>query len=557
VLLFSPTDKKSLYLGTQFVMKTTDGGLHWETISPDLTGAVSIEQSKSGGPATIENAKQRGYGVVTTIAPSTLKDGLIWAGSDTGLIHLTRDGGQSWKDVTPPGLSAWSEVALIEASHFDPGEAYAAVDRHRLDDQKPYLFRTRDYGASWQPITDGITAPSFLRAIREDPGKKGLLFAGTELGLYFSNDDGDHWQPLQLNLPAVSVQDMTIHGDDLVIATHGRAFWVLDDISPLRQINEVAKAEKVWLYRPSEAVRIDNDNFLGTPLPPDEPAAENPPNGAIFDYYLPKAVAHVKLEILDAQNDLVRVFSSDDEREPKQAPVPIAERWLTKPEILETAAGMHRFVWNLAWGAKKDSDQLDEGGDAEPRGPRAVPGMYQVRLTVDGKAITQPLEIAMDPRSSATGEELAQQLQWGRQIYADTLKSRRVLSEMKSTQKQLAQAEQRLTAVNAELRSSMSQMEAQIGKLVGSKNELENGAMGLEKANTGLLSALGVVASSDRTVPSQAIAVYEESAAAMRARISEWNQLKGSLLPQLNDKLRQAKLAPIAFQEDPQVEGER
>jgi photosystem II stability/assembly factor-like uncharacterized protein len=253
-------------------MKTTDGGLHWKTISPDLTGSSrgGIEQTTQLPPAN-EIAKNEGYGIVSTIAPSSLSSGLIWAGSDTGLIHMTRDGGKSWKDVTPQGISAWSDISLIEASRFDPAVAYAAVDRSRLDDQTPYIYRTRDYGSSWQLITNGIASSCFLRAIREDPKTKRLLFAGTEFGIYVSFDLGDHWKSLQLNLPMTSVRDLTIHGDDLVIASHGRSFWILDDISPLRQIALDGNAQTARLYRPAVAVRIDNDDFPGTPLPPEEP----------------------------------------------------------------------------------------------------------------------------------------------------------------------------------------------------------------------------------------------------------------------------------------------
>ena len=237
VLVQSPVENV-LYLGTQFVMKTTDGGLHWEKISPDLTGASpEAASAKSSEPVTAANAKQLGYGVVYTIAPSPLNPELIWAGSDTGLLHVTRDGGKSWQNVTPPGVTDWSKVTMIEASHFDPATAYAAVDRHRLDDQRPYLYRTRDYGKTWQEITSGIGATSFLNAIREDTQTKGLLFAGTELGVYVSLDDGDQWQSLQLNLPVTSVRDIAVHGDDLVIATHGRAFWILDNMALLRQLN--------------------------------------------------------------------------------------------------------------------------------------------------------------------------------------------------------------------------------------------------------------------------------------------------------------------------------
>ncbi len=402
VLLMSPFDKKTLYLGTQYVMKTLDGGLHWETISPDLTGSTQRPgDKKPEGPTTVANAKQRGYGVVFTIAPSSLNGNLIWAGSDTGLIHLTRDGGKTWKDVTPNGLTDWSKISLIEASHFDPAEAYAAVDRHRLDDQKPYLYRTRDYGATWQLITDGIGASSFLRSVREDPQTRGLLFAGTELGVYVSFDDGDHWQSLQLNLPTASIHDLAIHGDDLAVATHGRAFWILDNITPLRQAQDAVKADSAYLYRPAAAIRVDNDTFLGTPLPPEEPTANNPPNGAVIDYHLNASANHIKLEILDDKQNLVRTFSSDDAPEEKRPALPIADRWLPKPGVLETTPGMHRFVWNLSWGTPsvKAADQSSEYEYRSPRGPRAVPGTYQVRLTVDDKVLSQPLRIVMDPRS--------------------------------------------------------------------------------------------------------------------------------------------------------------
>ena len=248
-LIFSPLEPNTLYYGSQYVLKTTDGGLKWDQISPDLTGYD--KSAATTGPVTVENAKARGYGVIYSIAPSTVNKDVIWAGTDTGMIHVTQSGGSSWRNVTPETLTDWSKVTHMEASHFDVRAAYAAVDRHRLDDYGPYLYRTRDFGLTWTLATNGIPDRAFLNAIREDPERRGLLYAATEMGVYVSFDDADHWQPLQLNLPVTSVRDLVVHGDDLVIATHGRAFWILDDAAPLRQIDPTTAASDVVLYRPA------------------------------------------------------------------------------------------------------------------------------------------------------------------------------------------------------------------------------------------------------------------------------------------------------------------
>jgi len=555
VLALSPVDPTTLYLGTQYVMKTVDGGLHWETISPDLTGATRDTDAKPARPPTVETAKRGGYGVVFTIAPSVLNRDLIWAGSDTGLIHLSRDGGKNWKNVSPQGLSDWSKISLIEASHFDPGVAYAAVDRSRLDDQAPYIYRTRDYGATWQLITNGITAPAFLRAIREDPKSRGLLFAGTEFGVYVSFDDGDRWQSLQLNLPVTSVRDLVIHGDDLVIATHGRSFWVLDNVMPLRQALEARRASGPWLYRPATAVRIDNDSFSGTPLPPEEPTAENPPSGAVIDYFLRSSASSIRLEVLDAQQNLVRNFSSEDPVAGKHPPLPVAERWFPKPEVLEKTAGMHRFVWNLAWGSSGGPGADEDAEMRNPSGPKAVPGIYQVRLTVDGKTQTQSLTVIMDPRSPATRDVLAQQLQLGRQMFGETIETRRALAEIASVQKQLAEVQQKVGTQSSALKSALTEAESAIGKILTNKEHATNEGPGLQDAYAGLASDLRAVESGDRVVPSQAIAVYQESSQQVKSRIVEWAGFKQTRLAQLNQQLREANLAPIAIAEiEEQVE---
>jgi photosystem II stability/assembly factor-like uncharacterized protein len=548
VLVFSSVDPKALFLGTQYVLKTLDGGLHWETISPDLTGstAVSRENKPSGAP-TVENAKQRGFGVVATIAPSPINGKLIWAGSDTGLIQLTRDGGKSWRNITPEGLGDWSEISLIEASHFDPAVAYAAVDRSRVDDQTPLLYRTRDYGATWQPITEGISAPAFLRAIREDPQSRGLLFAGTEFGIYVSFDDGDHWQSLQLNLPVSSVRDLTIHGDDLVIATHGRSFWILDNITPLRQTSDARKSKTAFLYHPAAAIRVDNDDFVGTPLPPEEPTAQNPPNGATIDYFVKSPASSVTLEFFDAQHNLVRRFSSEDQNSGKHSSIPVAERWFPKPEILAKTPGLHRFVWDLTWGGSGGPGADEDAAFRNPSGPKAVPGIYQVRLTIDGQFQNQSLEVTMDPRSAATPAVLLQQLQVANQIFAETMEARRALAEIASVQKQISEVQPKLEEKNPELKSALAEVQSGMTKILTRKDSDPQATAGLEEAYKDLASALQVVERGDRAVPSQAVAVYKESSLQVKECIEEWASFKQTRLAPLNQQLREKSLSPIAI----------
>jgi hypothetical protein len=320
-------------------------------------------------------------------------------GSDTGLLHATQDGGQTWQDITPKGLPDWSRVTQIEASHFEPGTAYATVDRHRREDYKPYIYRTRDFGKSWTLAVDGLAAPAYVNGIREDPARKGLLYAATELGVAVSFDDADHWQPLQLNLPTVSVRDLVVHDDDLAIATHGRGFWILDDITPLRQTDA---AGDVVLYKPATAYRLNPEGFFGTPIPPEEPQAKNPIGGAVIDYYFKAAPADASVEIVDGNGQVVRTYSTKDG--PPAAgrrQEAIADLWIAPAVRLTARAGMNRFAWDLRY---KD-------------GPLVLPGTYQVRLKAAGKVYTQPLVVKLDPRSTATAAELAKQFEFSMQCW--------------------------------------------------------------------------------------------------------------------------------------------
>jgi len=560
-LAFSQADKTSLYLGTQYVMKTTDGGLHWQEISPDLTGGKAVVKSSAiaapGNPSagnsiahaaapTPETAIALGYGTLATVAPSYVDRNVIWAGSDTGIISITQDSGKTWTNVTPPQMTPWSRVSLIDPSHFDAAWAYASVERHRADDQTPYLYRTKDFGRTWQPITAGLAAPAFVNAVREDPQQIGLLFAGTEFGMYVSFDDGNHWQPLQLNLPVTSVRDMVIHGDDLVVATHGRGFYILDDITPLRQIAGRVAAGKsfdsAFLFAPQLTTRIDNDAFPGTPLPPEEPTAENPPAGAILDYFLPAEAHTLDLNIYSRDHKLIRHVSSAIPAKPDHMDLPIADRWFPIPQRLETAPGHHRFLWNLAVGTSgvAESDEPDDGEGGIPRGPKVAPGEFTLELIADGKPLPlQNLEVVMDPRSAATPFELQQNFVTASKIFADSLEARRALAEIDSVATQLKK-----------LASTKTALTTQSQTLYFAITAITDGtpaAPGLGQANTELTSALNVAESSGRAIPAQALEVYAEAAAASSARIKEWAALKQGPLANFNQQLKSAHLPPIAI----------
>ncbi len=345
-LVLSPADPHALYYASQFLFKTSDGARTWKQISGDLTRpdpGIPPTLDATAAAAIDRNGKR---GVIYAVAPSPLRAPLIWIGTDDGLIQVTSDDGTSWRDVTPAPMTAWSRVTGIEASHFDADTAYASVDRHQLQDFAPYIYRTRDQGRSWQRITTSLPDGVYVHVIKEDTLRRGLLFAGTERGAFVSFDDGDHWQPLQHNLPATSVRDFVVYGNDLIVATHGRGFWVMDDISALRQVTDAVLQADAWLFRPADAINFIQGDDNGTPFQRDEPQALNPPDGAFIDFYL-KAPAPVTLEILDAAGKVLRKWPA----EPAAATAArgglprVSPLWQPVPEGFATTAGMHRIVW--------------------------------------------------------------------------------------------------------------------------------------------------------------------------------------------------------------------
>ena len=446
--MFSPRDPHVLYFSSQVLFRTADDGNSWQAISPDLTREDPGVPSNLDPSTAADGPKGKRRGVIYTIAPSPVESGEIWVGTDDGLIHRTDDEGKTWIDVTPPELTPWSKVTHIEASHFRAATAYAAIDRHRLDDQRPYLYRTRNFGKNWELVSKGIPEGSFLNCVREDPVREGLLYACTEKGVYVSIDGGDNWQSLALNLPVTSARDLVVHEDDLVVATFGRGFWVLDDITPLRQFNPQIASRETWLFRPETAYRVRQGRDQGTELPSDEPQAANPPEGAVIDYYLrEKPAGPAELEIFDADGKLVRRFSSDD-KFPKTNPadVPFPIDWVHEPEPLAAGAGMHRFIWDLRYALP----QGVRDSRWRPQTVFALPGSYTVKLTANGRSSAQPLTVVLDPRVKVPQEALVRQFELASRLSAKLGEASVANQQFGALEKQTAERKREL-APNSEL----------------------------------------------------------------------------------------------------------
>src|SRR5262245_30862955 len=404
-LVFSPADPRALYYANQFLYKTTNGGESWTQISPDLTREDPGVPSNLNDAAAADAPADKRRGVIYTIAPSPLRASMLWVGTDDGQIHLTNDDGKTWQNVTPPAVTSWSKVVMIEASHFNVNEAYAAVERHQLADYEPHIYRTADSGKTWTEVTKGLPAGVYVQTVKEDPNRRGLLFTGTERAVFVSFDDGDHWQSLQLNLPPASMRDIDVHGDDLIVGTHGRGFWMIDDITVLRQISDDVTKTDAYLFQPADAILLTPGSDNGTPMPRDEPLAENAPTGAMIDYYLKSnASVPVILEILDPAGEIVRRYSSEDKGPPVNLEtLNIPAYWVRPFEPLSTAAGMHRWIWDLR--PTPPARPAGGGGGGGCGGGRrggasaVLPGVYTVRLSAGGQSYTQPLVVKMDPRN--------------------------------------------------------------------------------------------------------------------------------------------------------------
>jgi photosystem II stability/assembly factor-like uncharacterized protein len=414
-LMFHPADDNMLLFATNVLWKTITGGQQWEIISPDLTRKQPEVPASIGDFRTESLNTMRQRAVIYSVGPSPRNKDIIWVGTDDGLVHVTRDGGKTWKDVTPSALKSWDKVSQIDAGHFDENTAYIAINAIRKDDMVPHIYRTHDGGVTWQEVNTGMNRMGPVNVVREDPKQPGLLFAGTEREVYFSVDDGDHWQSLRNNMPATSVRDLVVHDDDVVVGTHGRSIWILDNISPLRSLAKL-NTQQAFLFPPALATRVRFNMFSDTPLPPEEPAGQNPPDGVALDYYLSAKANEVKIEVVDRSGNVIRAFSSRDKAETFDTlSLPYPTYWIRPFKAVSLEMGHHRIVWDLRYaeppGAQRQLSiaAVLQNTPSGPVGPFVHPGTYTVRLTVDGKINEQPIQVSLDPRVSIADVDLQAQ----------------------------------------------------------------------------------------------------------------------------------------------------
>jgi photosystem II stability/assembly factor-like uncharacterized protein len=572
-LAFSPQDPHVFYEGTQFLMETRDAGKHWANISPDLTTRPGNNERNQKGKAEDTAEAQQGQklktreanetlkvpnrSAINTFSPSPIAAGEIWVGTTNGLIQLTRDGGKSWQQISPSGLSEYSIISIIEASHFDPAVAYAAVDRHEENDFRPHIYCTADFGKSWQEVVAGIPDGDFVRVVREDPTRKGLLYAGTENSTYVSFDDGSHWNSLQLNMPTASVRDLQVRDNDLVAATYGRAFWILDDLSPLRQIDVATARQQVLLYRPSKAIRVQFDLNGDTPLPPEMPAAQNPPDGALLDYYLKTApTGDISLSIYDSAGKLVREFSSKPQPPSTEPPPNVPNYWLARVEPLPKSASMNRFLWDLRYAPPLalhhdyPISAVYENTHPEPQGALVVPGTYEVRLTVDGKTYRQPLTVVIDPRVSVSQAALERQFLLERKIANAITASYGLNHQAVVLREAIAGAEKKLQIQSPDTVKALEDFDKKAAAIQGTARRQFPPLPGKPKPTfmrlNGELSSLATVVDSADSDPTPAMeSTYAEYCRDLTKTVGDWSALlKGDLIA-VNAQLEKQKMSGL------------
>lgn len=555
-LEFSPLDPHRLFFAANTIWSTRDGGHSWTQVSPDLTRKIWVTPPTVGVFKSEHSAQPSDRGVVYALALSPLNAGRMWAGTDDGYLWTTADGGNHWTNVTPPQLQPWWKVFNMDAGHFDPLTAYAAINTMRLDDMRPHLFRTHDGGKSWTEIDNGIPDGAATNTIREDPKRKGLLFAGTETQVYVSFDDGDHWQSLRLNMPASSVRDLQIKGDDLVAGTHGRGYLILDDITPLRQVTAQVASSPAFLYRPQTALRIRGDMNPPTPWPPEMATGTNPPDGAILDYYLgPNIQGPVTLEILDSTGRLVRRYSSADPAPPIDPHYPVPLLWNRPPQLLSAAPGEHRFLWDVHEApvpglvTDPDFDQaVPHNTPPVPTAPWVLPGRYTVRLTANGTTLTQPLQVVMDPRVKTPPAALQQQYDLSMQLYRSVLTASDALHRIASLRQQIQEREisgAKLPALDA----LNTKLTALAGGTIDPYNPPHDAKLNLTAARDKVFEMQHSIQNADLAPTTQQVAASHTALQAVTPLLAQWNTLQTQDLAPVNAELKQHGLQPL----DPQA----
>ena len=584
-LAFSPQDPHVLYEGTQFLLETRDGGVTWKAVSPDLTkrpGSEAAQQQVNEEKAKEANAKKPktkeeaattappDRTSINTFAPSAVQAGVIWAGTTDGLIQLTRDGGSTWHDVSPRGLSRWTLISTVEASRYEAGTAYAAVDNHESNDFRPHIYRTHDYGGTWQETVSGLPDGSFVRVVREDPARKGLLYAGTETGAFVSFDDGNQWSPLQLNMPTVSVRDLVVHRDDLVAATYGRAFWILDDLTVLRQINDQVAKSETYLFQPAKAIRVRLNLNQDTPLPPEMPAGENPPAGAVLDYYLKDVPAgDITLGVSDQSGQLIRQFSSRPEPTTTEPPPDVPDYWLLRPEPLPKRAGMNRFVWDLRYQPplalrhNYPISALYRNTPGEPQGPLVLPGKYDVRLTVKGRTYSRAVEVEIDQRVKVAPADLARQLDLEKKIERGAVLSFELYHRAVELRAAIAERAKRLGAgdgANDDAGATAAALKEFDQKVFSLEGEVMRGGGNFGKPKpsfatlNGLLGELITLVGGADSAPTAAMyTAYDDYCRGLSTIMAQWSELINHDLPAVNLELTKRHLAPLSIPSSPIV----
>jgi photosystem II stability/assembly factor-like uncharacterized protein len=553
-LVFSPQDASTLFLGMQFVLKTLDGGKSWREISPDLTGYGEQEEPEKPDPD-----KPRPP-AITALSPSTVKSGVIWAGTSNRVVQLTRDGGKNWQNVSPPGLTEPPEILYVEASRHDPATAYLTVGATR-ESTPPYVVRTHDYGHTWQKIVNGFPEYEMVRVVREDSKRKGLLFAGTDTSVYVSWDDGDHWQPLSLNLPATPITDLQVHDNDLVISTFGRSLWVLDDITPLREINSQITAADARLFVPASAMRVRWENYQDTPYPIETPAGQNPPDGAILDYYLKTPPAgDLTLTIYDGKGAEVARFSSEA-KPAAYLPANAPSYWFAPEATLPKAAGVNRFVWDLRYppplslpygyyGKLLEYTEYTLADHAvpgltprvQPRGPLVLPGTYTIELRVGGQTFRQPLTVELDPRVHASPAELSNQLDWAQRISRGMKVSSDAFYEVAGLRKAITE---RTDALKQSATKQTKDAVADFEKKIDAIDKGTRGAPGFGPVNRDLARLIFSVESADMRPADSVQSAAQQSCDALDKDLANWRQLNEHDLAAFNAVLTANKQAPL------------